>query len=227
MDFIVFTDTLITVQYEPIPLIGDAWREYEADKSMRDQYGKTPFHLLSYLIRMFFAFSLKELDQIQQAVDEIEERVFSGRVKELLEDISVLKRNLLDFRRATKPQQLTLESLVNQGVHIAGERVRPLLLDLVGEYRKVWDLLENHKEALDALYDTNYALLTSKINETVRVFTILAFISFIPTAIANMYGMNLIRIPLAERPNAFWEILAIMAALTAVIYLILKWRKLV
>lgn len=227
VDFIVFADTLITVQYESIPLMEGAWLEYENEKSMRDQYGKTPFHLLSYLTRMFFTFTLKELDQIQQEVDEIEEEVFSGRVKETLQDISILKRNLLDFCRSIKPQQLTLESLVHQGVYIAGEKVRPILTDLVGAYRKVWDLLENHKEALDALYDTNYALLTSKINETMRVFTILAFVSFIPTAIANMYGMNLLRIPLAGRPNAFWEVLAIMAFTTIVVYLILKWRKLV
>jgi len=157
----------------------------------------------------------------------MEEHVFTGREKEILEDIAILRRNVLDFRRTIKPQQHTLESLVAQGPHLYGEKVKPFLTDLVGEYLKVWSLLENHKETLDALYETNDSLLAAKINETMRVFTILAFISFIPAAIANIYGMNISHIPLLERPNAFWMILGLMALATGLVYLMLKWRKLI
>ena len=226
MDFILMSSVLITVQYDEIEMLEDFWHECEAKHSKRDRYGKTPVHLLYYLLRMFFSNALRELDHIQEEIDALEERVFSGHEKETLEDISILKRDVLDFRRAFKPQHITLESLTTQGSQLFGESIRPFLNDLVGEYLKVWNLLETHKEALDALNDTNRQLLAAKTNEIMRVFTILAFISFIPTSVANIYGMN-IGIPLADRPDAFWIVIGVMATATGIVYLALKWRKLV
>lgn len=227
VDLILMPDTMITVQYAPIDILENFWRVCEKDEMVAAQYGKSPIHLLYYLLRQFFLFSLKELDQIQERIDAIEEEVFAGREKEVLEDISILKRNVLDFRRAVKPQHLTLKSLVRQGTQLYGERIKPFLTDLVGEYLKVWSLLENHKETLDALYETNNALLTAKINEIIKALTILGFITFIPTAIANIYGMNLQSLPFAERPNAFWAVIWLMIFTTSLVYVILRWRKLV
>ncbi len=226
IDFILMKDTLITVQYEDIPTVEGFLHECE-EKSVAERYGKTPVHLTYYLMRQLFAASLRELDQIQTKIDEVEEEAFEGREKKMLEEVALLKQKVLDFRRAVKPQQFTLESLLSQGTNFYGESVKPFLTDLVGEYLKVWNLLENHKETLDALYDTTNSLLAAKTNEVMRAFTILAFISFIPTAIANIYGMNIDDIPLAERPDAFFAILALMGGLTVLVYLALKWRKLV
>lgn len=227
IDFILMPDALITVLYDEIPILEDFWRECEEEKATGEHYGKTPIHLLYYLLQRLFSTALRELDQIQEQIDAIEEQVFTGHEKEILEDVTYLKRDLLDFRRAFKPQHLTLQSLIPQGTQLYGEKVRPFLNDLLGEYLKVWDLLETHKETLDALYDTNRQLLAAKTNEIMRVFTILAFISFIPTAIANIYGMNIENIPFAGRPNAFWAIILLMVSFTGMVYAALKWKKLV
>src|SRR3989338_5113748 len=227
IDFILMQDVIITVQYDSIPILEDFRHACEEQKIAKERYGKTPAHLLYYLLRQFFATALRELDQIQEEIDSLEEKVFTGQAKEILEDITFLKRDILDFRRALKPQHLTLESLVHQGINLYGEKAKPFLTDLLGEYLKAWNLLETHKETLDALYDTNRQILASKTNEVMRVFTILAFISFIPTAVANIYGMNITHIPLAKRPDAFWAVVFLMVVATGSVYLILKWRKLI
>lgn len=226
IDFILMSNTLITVQYNDITVLENFWHDCE-DLKMADRYGKTPIHLLYYFLQRMFATSLKELDQIQEEIDSVEEKVFTGHEKEILEDITYLKRDILDFRRAFKPQHLTLKSLAAQGVSLYGEKVKPFLMDLIGEYLKVWNLLETHKETLDALYDTNRQILAAKTNETMRVFTILAFVSFIPTAVANIYGMNISNIPLSERPDAFWAVMGLMGVTTGLVYVALKWRNLV
>lgn len=225
VDFILLPDTIITVQYDAIPAVEDFWHTCE-NEELQERYGKTPVHLLYFLLRFLYSTALKELDQIQEQIDYMEERVFSGREKEILEDISYLKRDILDFRRALNPQHLTLESLITQGTQLYGEKVKPFLMDLEGEYLRVRELLETHKETLDALYETNNSLVASKTNETMKVFTVLAFITFIPTAIANIYGMNLERLPFTARENAFWFVLLVMGIVTAVVYITLKWRKL-
>ncbi len=227
IDFILMEDTMITVQYGPIDLIHRFRKRCESDSAFADRAGKSPIHLLYYLLLEFFALCLKELDRIQEEIDLIEEHAFSRQEKKILGSISLLKRNILDFRRAIKPQQLTLESLHIQATELYGAKTKPFLNDLVGEYLKVWSLLENHKETLDALYDTNHSLLAFRTNEIMRVFTILAFISFIPTVTANIYGMSIEHIPLLHHPYAFEIILGFMAVTTLLVYVVLKWRKLV
>src|SRR3989338_8546865 len=131
------------------------------------------------------------------------------------------------FPGAVKPQRMTLESLLEEGPELYGEESHPFLKALLSEYNRVANLLENHKEALDALYDTTSSQLATKTNEIMRVFTILAFITFIPTVVANIYGMNVVNIPFAEHPIAFWIVIGFMIIATVAIYLALKWRKLV
>lgn len=226
VDFIMMADTLITAQYDDIETLENLWHECERQETANSRYGRTTIHLLYFILQRFFFVSLRELDQIQEQIDEMEEKVFTGHEKEILEDITYLKRDILDFRRAFKPQRLTLDSLVIQSTQLYGEKVRPFVLDLIGEYLKVWDLLETHKETLDALYDTNRQLLAAKTNESMRVFTILAFITFIPTAVANIYGMNIESLPFATGENAFGFIIGLMTLSTIMVYTILKWRKL-
>lgn len=227
MDFILMQDVVITVQYDDISILEDFWHECEEQKVAAERYGKTPVHLLYYLLRQFFGNALRELDQIQGEIDALEEKVFTGQAKEILEDITFLKRDILDFRRALKPQHLTLESLVHQGGTLYGEKVKPFLSDLVGEYLKAWNLLETHKETLDALYDTNRQLIAAKTNEVMRVFATLAFITFIPTAVANIYGMNIENLPFVNQANSFWIVLGFMGLATLFVYLALKWKKLI
>lgn len=226
VDFILLEDTIITIQYDDNTLLEHFWHENK-DEAIEDHYARTPLHFLYYLLRGYFSFLVKELDQIQTKIDSIEEKVFADKEKDILKDISLLRKSILDFRRNIKPQQVTLESLVLQGPEIYGSKVKPMLSNLIGEYMKVWILLENHQETLDALYESNNSLLVIKTNETMRTLTLLAFMTFIPMTIAAIFGMNTFGAPFVNNPNAFWEVLGIMASFTIFVYLVLKWRKLV
>ncbi len=227
IDLILRKKTIVTVQYDPIKEIDDVWNECESNKELAEQYGKSPIDLLYHLLKRIFSRTFAELDQIQAEIDKAEEKVFAGREKEIFTDITLLKRDVLDFSRAMKPQRMILESFLEDGPKLYGEHARPFLAALFSEYMRAANLLENHKEALDALYDTTSSQLATKTNEIMRVFTILAFISFVPTVIANIYGMNIRDLPFGDHPYAFLIVVGIMVTLTLSIYLALKWRKLV
>lgn len=226
VDFILLPNALVTVQYDDNTLLEHFWHQNN-DDNIEEHYGKTPLHFLYYLLRGYFSFLVKELDQIQSKIDAIEEKVFAEKERDALKDISLLRRSILDFRRAIKPQQITLESLAVQGAEMYGSKVRPLLNDLIGEYTKVWNLLENHQETLDSLYETNNSLLTLKSTETMKVFTWLAFMTFVPMTLAGILGLSFPGTPFAHDPSGFWLAFGFILIVTAVSYLILKIKKLV
>src|SRR3989338_10232224 len=66
IDFVLMQNVLITVQYDDIEIIENFWHECENGETIKERYGKTPVHLLYYLVRQFFSTAMRELDQIQE-----------------------------------------------------------------------------------------------------------------------------------------------------------------
>lgn len=224
IDFLLMKNVLITVYYADTPVLGEFMHECEHPESAA-RYGITPIHLLYYMLRELFTQSLAELDRIQTLIDELEERIFNGNEQEIVLKASILKRNVLDFRRAIKPQHHTFESLRERATELYGPSVQPFLIDLVGEYLKVWNLLENHKETLDALFETNNALIADRTNTTIKTLTILASTIFLLTLIAAIFGMNTVYTPLIGYPHDFWIVLGIMAAAIITMLAVFKTKK--
>lgn len=211
IDFILTKHGLITVTYEAVPPLEDFFKRCSTDQSCEELYAsKTPGHLLFHMVKDLYAFALRELDHIQENINRIEEEIFSGREREVVEELSIVRRDIIDFRRAIKPQLMTLESLAEHGTAFFGQALRPFLTGLVGEFTKVWDLLENNKEALDALYDNNATLLEVKQNDTMKILTIMAFTTFPLMLFTALFSMDTVNTPIIGNRYDFWIIVAIM-----------------
>jgi len=226
VDFVLTRRELITVAYDSVPPLEDFFKKCSTERSCEDLYAsKTPAHLLYHVLRELYGFALRELDHIQENIERIEEEIFSGREREVVEELSVARRDIIDFRRAVKPQLITLESLGREGVAFFGEPLHPFFDGLIGEFSKVWDLLENNKEALEALYDNNATLLNVKQNDIMKVLTIMAFVTFPLMLFAALFSMDTVYTPIIGSRNDFWIIVGIMAAATIAMYFFFKRRK--
>ncbi len=226
VDFILTKDELISITYEPIGPLDDFFKKCSSEKSCEDLYAsKTPGHLLFHVLKELYSFSLRELDHIQENIDRIEEEIFAGREREVVEELSVVRRDIIDFRRAVKPQFITLESLTREGALFFGPSLRPFFTSLAGEFTKVWDLLENNKEALDALYDNNATLLEVKQNDAMRILTIMAFTTFPLMLFTALFSMDTVSTPIVGSRYDFWIILAIMILATAGMFTFIKRKK--
>ena len=211
IDFIIGKDFLITVHNGKIGELQKMQEELsKSDLHCGKSFGSSSINILHTIISQLFSDLLEDLDHFGVQIDSIERKIFKNPDKEVVEDISVLRHTILNFRRALKPQQIVLESLANRGIQMFGERQAPLLRDIQGEYLRVWDLIENHKETLDALNDTHTSLLSTKSTEVIQRLTLMAFITFPLTLIASVFGMNTKYLPIVGRPGDFWIIFTIM-----------------
>lgn len=226
VDFLLTKKQLVSVTYEPIPQLENFFLTCSTEKSYEELYAsKTPAHLLFYIIKDLYAFALRELDHIQQNIDRIEEKVFGDGERDVLEELSILRRDIIDFRRSLKPQQVTLESLASQGGAFFGHELTPFLDSLLSEYSKVWNLLENNKEALDALYDNNVTVLSIKQNEAMRIVAIIAFITFPLMLFAMLFSMRTVSTPVIGQRYDFWIILTVMILATAAMFAFFRNKK--
>lgn len=228
IDFIITKTALYTITYEAIPPLDDFFRICATDQSCEELYAsKTTGHLVAAVLKTLYGFALRQLDHIQEHIEQIEERVFANEHDEekVVEELSIVRHDIIDFRRSLKPQQSTLEALAEEGMEFFGHGARPFLDGALGEYQKVWHLAENHKEAIDALYENNVAVLQIKQNESMRVLAIMAFVTFPLMLFAALFSMDTIGTPIVGSRYDFWIIVGIMVAATIGMFVFFKRKR--
>jgi magnesium transporter len=79
---------------------------------------------------------------------------------------------------------------------------------------RIWDMLENFKEVIEALEDTNESVLSHRVNEVLRVLTAFSVIILPLTLLASVFGMN-VDFPGFGTAAAFWVIIGVMVGVLA------------
>lgn len=226
IDFIIGKDFLITTRYHKSAVLEGYFASLRDDKNLHSQYlsedtGKLLYHILSQL----FAESLKELEIMDKKITRMANRIFLEHSKNMVRRISVLRREVLDFRRAVQPQESVLTSLEEQGRKFYGKDMAPYLNNIIGDYLRVWHMLENHKETIEAVHETHQSLISTRTAEITKNLTIMAFVTFPLTLIASLFGMNTQTLPIVGTPHDFWIIVGIMMVGIIGMFLLFKHKR--
>lgn len=187
VDFLITKDKIITVHYEDLEPLNNFWRRLSNDPHFKEQaLGEDTGRLLYFQIEEILFFSQRQLRHIEENVSLLTKELFGGEERKLLENISYLKRDILDYRIISMPQAIILDSLKEVGSKFWNNNLKIYFSDLAGDHLKTMQLLDNFKETVDALEQTNSQLLDAKTNQVMQRFTVLAFLTF-PMVIINSF----------------------------------------
>jgi magnesium transporter len=84
--------------------------------------------------------------------------------------------------------------------------------DIVDAHERIWDMLENYKEVIEALEDTNESVINHRVNEILRVLTAISVMVLPLTLIASIWGMN-VGVPGEGDSTDFYVVIAVMVAI--------------
>ena len=220
---------LLTVQEEPEHDCLEAVRSrIEKNKGIIRKQGADylAYAVLDAIIDGFFPV----LELYGERIEELEEEVIIKPTPQTLQSIYQIRRELLQLRRAIWPQRDAINSLIRDGSELIGEEVRIYLRDCYDHTVQVMDMVETYRELASGLMDVYLSAVSNKMNEIMKVLTIVSTI-FIPlTFVAGIYGMNF---NTEKSPynmpelNLYWGYpicLAVMAAI-ALGLLLFFWRR--
>lgn len=226
-DFIVTKNTLITTHFTRIDLFDNFIEQLKTDDELQRQYleQNDPGYLLNHLITIFLNFALRELDHVKLNLDSIEQKIFSPhRQNNIVEHISIVRRDIINFRRIMLPQRSTLESLIDASEHYFGKESAHYFAGLLGRYLLVWNYLENQKEAAEAIQQTNESLLTIKTNQIMKMLTIITTILLPLNMVSQVFFVQL-NSPFLKSESSFWVgIIAMIGIATALLVIFKKQR---
>jgi magnesium transporter len=186
------------------------FRRCEEDRTFREQlFSKGSGRLLYEVLDDLFDYCFPILDKIGHKLDSLEDDVFEGRSEEVVRDISNVKQEIISYRKIVKPERSTLRLLERHVGRFLPEELELYFDDVVDATERIWDILDNYKEVVEALESTNESVISHRQNDVLRVLTVFSVVLLPLTLITGIFGMN-VRFPGFDTAWAFWTVTVVM-----------------
>ena len=213
VDLFVGPDFLITIPNEPLQPIEYLFERVRTNEDLRESiFSKGPGYLLYKIVDDLVDASFPMLRKIGNKLERIEEEIFEGDSADVVRDISNVKQEIINFRKIVRPQRPAFQDLERNKARYIADDLEIYFEDINDASERVWDMLENYKEVVEALDDTNESAIAHRTNETFRVLTAISVIVLPLTLVASIWGMN-VRVPGEGDTLAFGLVLGLMLAM--------------
>jgi magnesium transporter len=213
LDAFIGQNYLVTLPNVELLPVTRLFRRCEEDSALREQlFGKGSGYLLYHVLDDLFDYCFPILDKIGFKLESIEDDIDEGRFEEVVRDISKAKQEIISYRKIIKPQRPTLRLLERQIERFLPEELELYFDDIVDASERIWDNLDNYKEVVEALEDTNESAINHRQNDILRVLTVFSVVLLPLTLITGFFGMN-VHFPGYESAAAFWTITGAIVAL--------------
>jgi magnesium transporter len=189
-------------------------------KRLKDSVGRLRKQDANYLLYALMdsvidaAFPI--LEELGEAVEDLEARILEVPDKEVLTELHRVRRDLLLLRRGLWPHREVLSHLLRDDEGKLDQEHRPYFSDCYDHAIQIIDLIETYREMLGGLLDVYLSSASNRMNDVMRLLTIISTI-FIPlTFLAGVYGMNFANMPELQWPYAYPTLWAVMIGIVAV-----------
>jgi magnesium transporter len=191
LDIFIGENYVVTSHKGNLRPLSKLFNECLVDEEIRNKYmGKSAGYLFYHILDRLVNYCFPILDKIIDNIDQVEDYIFARPVPETVREISLIRRDLISFRRIIHPQIFVVEDLEKEKYPMFKVDPDVYFGDIADHIRKIWDGLEDCKEVVDGLADTSNWLTSHRIQEVMRVLTIVMAIMAPATLVASVYGMN-------------------------------------
>jgi len=217
-----FGDTLLTIQEAPGDVFSPVRKRIEQKGPRFLQYGTD--YLLYALVDSIVDHLYPLVEGYGAALEAMEEVIVEEPRRQTQRQLFAIKRDLSLLRRTLWPMREVVDAVYRDDTGIIADPVKTFLRDVYDHAMQIIDIVETYRETASGLNDLYQSAVGNKMNEIMKVLTIMASF-FIPiTFVAGVYGMNFEHIPELDWRYAyfaFWGVCLSMTLGLAVYF----WRK--
>ena len=179
------------------------------------------FAIIDILVDNYFLV----LEKIGESVEKLEGEVIDNPQPSLSHDIHMLKQELIFLRRSIWPLREVISTLTREEIPLMSDSIIPYIRDLYDHTIQVIDTIETFRDMVSGILDVYLSSVSNRMNEVMKVLTIIATI-FIPlTFIAGIYGMNFEFMPELKLRFGYPLILLVMFAILVVMVYFFRRKK--
>ncbi len=212
LSFILGKSFLLSFQDHQGQHFGDVRERIEKSKGkIRSQKSDfLLFRLLDALIDEIFV----KTEEVSDQIDILDTGIHTNMKSELLRGIETQKRELIELRKLIQPLKDLLAGLENMDHTLIDPANKHYFKNLRNSCTSLLEDIDAHKQILESLSNLYYAAQGQRMNEIMRVLTVVSSI-FIPlTFIVGIYGMNFKYMPELAYPNGYYTVIGVLIALS-------------
>jgi len=187
LDVFLGSNYVITLHDQLLTAVEDTWVACQRD--IRHVQGGAD-HLLYRIVDSLVMSYMPLVEQIDAQIDQIEDEVFGKPHPEILEQIFTLKRLLLTMRRILLPQREVLNKLARDDYRVIDPKDRVFFRDIYDHLVRLHDLNESLRDLISGALDTYLSVTNNRMNEIMKVLTIITTLFMPITFITGFFGMN-------------------------------------
>ena len=165
------------------------------------------------------------LEQIDEFIDALEERVFERFDQTVLVEIFSVKRLVLLLKRHLAPQREVFNVLTNRPTPLLTPETQIYFRDVYDHMLRINDSLDNYRELLSSTLDAYLTQVSNRLGMVTKGLSMIATLSVPFVVVSGMWGMNFARIPMAQTAYGFWLMLVVQLAIGIGLIALLRWRK--
>ena len=209
ISFVLFKDSLITFHESDREEFQSIKERLQINTGRLRSKGSD--YLMYALIDSIVDHYFQLVESLTDKTEALEDKIFENKNREnITDDIQALKKELLRIRRAVNPLNEITARLKALDSDLLTDKTQEYMRDLHDHVGQVMELIEMNREMIWGLMDMHMTLLSNKMNEVMKVLTIISTI-FIPLSfVAGIYGMNFEHMPELEFKYAYFILLGFM-----------------
>ncbi len=221
VEFILGRNFLITIHDGRLKPLSRLFNVCQSDDTEAQRWlGKGANDAFYYIIDQLVDYIFPILRKVDANIHSVEERIFIEDTRAVIRDIGFIRRDVIALRRIIRQQVPILEFLERTEHPVIREELDEYFGDLVDHVHRARDIIDEDAEIIAGLSDTANIVVNHRLNEVIRILTVISVIILPMTLVSSIYGMNFIKLPLDDHPLGFIIINGVMLiiALSMLIY---------
>ena len=222
IDFVIGKNFLITSRNDTIEQLEYFSKIFEANSILNKDKEDTmehAGHLFYFMVKKIYAGMCEDLENIKDSLVSAETRIFKGAERNMVEVLSDLSRELIDFKQTVRiHEEIWADVIMYDHSPLFGKDFVVYMRDLRDEFTRTRELIANGRELLADLRETNDSLLNTKQNDIIKRLTVVTFIFQPLTFIAALFTIPALNVPLIEHGFGWYGIFVLMIVVTGGIW---------
>ncbi len=212
VDFFISQNYLVIVHDGQLPPIREFFTEFQKRAKAKDfDQEHDPSGLLYETLNRLFDYCFPMLIHISNDIEKIGSQVFTKHGLKLIYEVALIKKNIVSFRKAMQAHKTIIRKLVETSSRFFPNIKLDLYFkNLIEQTKEIWDLLENDRDTINALYESQTSISSYRLNRIIKTLTIISVVFMPINLLAFLFGMETPH-PLTGNPYGFWIVGGIMS----------------
>jgi magnesium transporter len=187
LDIFLGKNYIVTHHDHPISAVDETWAACDRDeRNVQDGADHLLYKITDYLVAEY----MPVVEEIDEAIDQIEDQVFDRPSPRTLERLFALKRVLLAMRRIILPQREVLNKLARDDYKVIDPKDRIFFRDIYDHLVRLHDLNESQSDLVGGELDTYLSVINNRMNEILKTLTTITVLFMPLTVLTGYFGMN-------------------------------------